>query len=158
MEEFTFGDVEVDPAETRKVELELFGKCANFWRSNQQYDLTETIRPTRPTGYAYQASSAGTSGAREPVWPTALAGTVADGSVIWTCVAAGSNGVSAISAPSAVSDPVGLTIGSVSASESTKILASYSGGSLGQDYDAVFTFTLNGVSRVARQRVLIRKR
>jgi hypothetical protein len=156
-EEFRFGQAIKDPAESLHVTLRLFDYCASFWQPNQPYDLAEYVRPTRSTGFAYQAS-AGLSGAREPIWPKVLGATVLDGSVTWTCVVAQSNGLNAITAPSAVADPTGLTIGSVSASETTNILATYSGGSLGQDYDAVFTFTLNGVSRVARQLVRIRKR
>jgi hypothetical protein len=51
-----------------------------------------------------------------------------------------------------------VTIAAVSVEEYTNILATYSGGGLDQDYDATFTFTLNGVTRVARQRVSIRKK
>jgi hypothetical protein len=83
---------------------------------------------------------------------------VQNGSVVFTCRAAGTNGVMEITSPTAISDPTGLTIGSVSVSESTKILATYSAGTLGQDYDAVFTFTLNGATRVARQTVKVRRR
>lgn len=156
-ETLTFPDAIKDPSESLPVELNLFKYCANFWRANEQFGAAEYARPNRSTGFAYQ-SSGGTSGEREPVWPTVLGGTVVNGSITWTAVAAGLNGLNAITAPTAVSDPLGLTIASVSASESTKILATYSGGTLDQDYDAVFTFTLNGVSRVARQRVLVRKR
>jgi hypothetical protein len=66
--------------------------------------------------------------------------------------------VNAISSPSASSDPTGLTITNVSAAETTKIQATYSGGVEGETHDAVFTFTLNGVTRVARQKVPIEKR
>jgi hypothetical protein len=154
----TFPDALKDPAEELKVTLNLFRYCASFWRPNEQYALNEYARPGRATGFAYQSTTAGTSGAREPTWPRTLGATITDGSVTWTCVVAETNGLNVISSPSAVSDPTGLTIGSVSVSEATKILATYSGGTLDQDFDAVFTFTLNGVTRVARQRVLIRKR
>lgn len=155
--DYRFVSVIKDPAESLPVTLDLYNLCANFWRPNEQYALNEYIRPTRGRGFSYQAT-AGTSAGREPVWPTTLAATVVDGSITWTTSAAGSNGLNAVSSPSGTSDPTGLTIGSVSASESTKILATYAGGTEGQDYDAVFTFTLNGVTRVARQTVQVRKR
>lgn len=158
MDEFTFPDALKDPSESRLITLDLFKYCASFWRANEQVDSLEYLRPRKATGFAYQVTVAGTTGMREPVWPTVLAQTLVSGSVTLTCVAAAANGLNPITSPSAVSDPLGLTISAVSASESTKILATYSGGTLDQDYDAVFTFTLNGVSRVARQRVLIRKR
>lgn len=154
---YTFEPVDKDPAESRAVELELFSKCANFWRPNEQYQASEYARPNAATGFAYQTSG-GLSGLREPRWPTVIGATVTDGSLTWTCVAAGANGLNAVSGPTAVSNPVGLTISAISVSETSKILATYAGGTVEQDYDAVFSFTLNGVPRVARQTVRIRYR
>lgn len=156
--DFLLPETSKDPAADKKVSLSFFNDCANFWRANEEFSSNEFIRPTRPTGFAYKASTGGCSGAKEPIWPRLIDSTVTDGSIVWTCVAAGSNGLSPITAPSAVSDPTGLTISSVSVDENTKILATYSGGTLGQDYEAVFSFTLSGVPRVARQLVKIRKR
>jgi hypothetical protein len=153
---YTFESITKDPAESRAVELDLFGKAANYWRPNEQFSNAEYARPNYSTGFAYQATSGGTSGAREPKWPTTINATVVDGSITWTTVAAGANGLNAVSSPSAASSPTGLTISAVSVSETTKILATYSGGTVNQEYDAVFSFTLNGLSRIARQRVYIR--
>lgn len=149
-----------DPEEARGVALSLYRECANFWRANEAYGLGEYIRPNRATGYSYECTTAGSSGAREPVWPTSIGATVPDGSVTWTCAPAAANGVTAISAPTASSEPTGLAITNVSVSESTKILATYSapGSTFGQDFDAVFSFTLDGEPRRARQQVQIRKR
>jgi hypothetical protein len=158
MSDYTFDPIEKDPAESRVVELELFNKAANFWRPNEQYQANEYIRPNAATGFAYQTTAGGASGFREPRWPAVAGATVSDGSVVWTATAAGANGLNPVSGPSGVSNPTGLTIASVAVSETTKILATYSGGIVGQDYDAVFTFTLNGVPRVARQTVRIRYR
>lgn len=155
---YTFDPLYKDAGDTRKVELDLFGKCANFWRPNELYATNEFIRSEQSPGFAYEATTGGTSGSRPPVWPRSIGTTVTDGSVTWTCRAAATNGLNAVSSPSGASDPTGLTISDVSVSETTKILATYSGGTLGNDYDAVFTFTLNGVTRVARQTVKIRKR
>lgn len=158
--EYTWPPFQLDPEDTRGVALSLFRECANFWRANEAYEAGEHIRPNRATGFAYQCTTAGSSGAREPVWPTTIGATAPDGSVVWTCAAAAGNGVTAISAPSAVSEPTGLTITNVAVSESTKILATYSapGSTAGQDFDAVFSFTLDGEPRKARQQVQIRKR
>lgn len=157
MNNYTFDPIDKDPAESRVVELELFNKCANFWRPNEQYQPNEYVRPNTATGLAYQASG-GLSGPREPRWPSVIGATISEGSVTWTTTAAGANGLNPISSPSAVSSPPGLTISSISVSETTKILATYSGGTVDQDCDAVFSFTLNGVPRVARQTVRIRYR
>lgn len=157
--DYTFDPVEVDPAGSRKVMLDLFGKCANYRQPNEPYGTTEYVRPDPATGFAYECTIAGTTGTRHPVWPKVIGQTVTDGSVTWTCRAASTNGLNAITSPSAVSDPTGITISDVSVEEAHKILATYTppASSEGQGYDAVFTFTLNGVTRVARQRVEIRK-
>lgn len=155
---FVFRTVKKDADESKKVSLSLYKWCANFRRSNEQYSANEFSRPTRGTGYSYECTSAGTTGVREPIWPTVIDEIIQDGSVTWTCRAADVNGLNAISNPIAASDPAGLTIEDVSVEESTKILATYSGGTLDQDYEAIFTFTLNGVTRIARQLVQIRKR
>lgn len=157
--EFRFPDAPAkDPGEAYSVELDCFAICANFWRPNEQYSGGDYVRPNRPTGFAYQASG-GTSAAADPRWPVVLGLTVVDGSITWTCVAAAANGLNAVSAPSAASDPVGLTISGVVVSETTKILATYAiGGITGRDYTAVYTFTLNGQTRIARQKVPVRLR
>lgn len=147
-----------DPDESIPVVLDCFNLCANFWRGNEQFGLGEYIRPNRANGFSYECTTAGTSAFREPIWPTTISATVTDGSATWTCRAASANGLNGITSPSATSDPVGLTISDISVTESTKILASYEGGDESESYDAVFSFTLDGVTRVARQRVPVKKR
>jgi len=46
--------------------------------------LGTVCHPTAPNGFVYICSVAGTAAA-EPVWPTALGGTVVDGTVTWRC-------------------------------------------------------------------------
>ena len=59
---------------------------ATKWKEGT-YGLTEQVYPTDPvaTPYYYKCTTAGTSGSTEPTWPTS-AGTVNDGSVVWTFV------------------------------------------------------------------------
>lgn len=147
-----------DPDESLPVTLNFYGDCVNAWRRNEPYSTLEFVRPfAKPNGYAYECTTAGVSGAREPVWPTTLARTVTDGSIVWTCVAAGSNGINPITAPTAVADS-GLTVTDVIVVEAYKILATYAGGTDGTDYEVAYSFTLNGVTRSARQIVQVRKR
>lgn len=144
------------PDDTIPVEIDLYAKCANVWRANEDVTLTEHLYPTNPNGYSYEVTAAGRTGTVEPRYPMTLGQTIQSGSVTLTCRAASAGGMSAITSPSAVSDPTGLTISGVAVAESRKITATYTGGTLGQDYDAVYTFTLNGLTRVARHRVEIR--
>lgn len=58
------------------------------WKPMTARALNFVGYPSAPNGYAYKVTTAGTSGATEPTWPTTINNTVADGSIVWTCVAA----------------------------------------------------------------------
>ena len=57
------------------------------WEASTAYILGDYVWPTTFNGYRYVCTTAGTSGASEPTWPTTLGNTVNDGSVVWTCIA-----------------------------------------------------------------------
>lgn len=155
--DFTFDAVEKDPSGQRKVELNFYRWCANTWRANEEVGSGEFFRPSRPNGFSYEVTAAGLTGAREPTWPSTIGQTVQSGSAVFTSRAAGANGLNAISGEGAVSSPTGLTI-ALSVSEYVKIIATYGvGGSEGQDFEAVYSFTLDGITRIARQIVRVRK-
>lgn len=157
MNEHRFDPVTKDPAEVLDVVLNCFNLAANFWQPNEAYVVDEVIRPSKANGYAYKCTTAGLSAHREPAWP--ITGTRPDGSVIWTAQDAGSTGVNAVTLPSAAPIPSGeLTITGVDVIEQYKIAATYGAGVILRDYEAVFTFTLKGRIRVARQLVRVRSK
>lgn len=51
------------------------------------YTVGDVVRPTVDNGFLYECTTAGTAGVTEPTWPTTPSNTVADGAVVWTCLA-----------------------------------------------------------------------
>lgn len=60
------------------------------WAATTAYDVGDIVVPTTAVlsetydGFYYVCSTAGTSGSVEPVWPTTVNDTIADGTVVWT--------------------------------------------------------------------------
>lgn len=55
------------------------------WSASTTYTQGQTRRPTTGQGdLRFTVTTAGTSGASEPTWPTTIGGTVSDGTVTWT--------------------------------------------------------------------------
>lgn len=58
------------------------------WVAESAYGLNGAVRPAVDrNGFTYVCTTAGTSGASEPVWPTTPGNTVDDGTTVWTCYA-----------------------------------------------------------------------
>ncbi|MCK5603133.1 hypothetical protein KAR91_14715 [Candidatus Pacearchaeota archaeon] len=55
------------------------------WQATTAYSLLDFVSAVPENGCQYECTTAGTTGASEPTWPTTMGGTVADGSVVWTC-------------------------------------------------------------------------
>jgi len=53
------------------------------WASSTLYALNDIVRPGTDNGLFYKCTTAGTSGATHPTWPTTLSGTVSDGNAAW---------------------------------------------------------------------------
>lgn len=56
------------------------------WQASHVYTLGQSVHPVTPNTYRYEVTTAGTSGASEPTWPTTLGATVTNGSVVFTLV------------------------------------------------------------------------
>lgn len=151
-------DLVKDPAESRTFDVDFYAKCVNGWRPNEEVSAGEYMRPSVPNGFAYLVTVAGATGTKEPFWPKVIDETVPNGSATFQCKAAGANGINTITSPAVVSDPAGLTVTAVSVQEFRKIRCTVAGGVDGQMYDLVYSFTLDGVPRVARLKVPVRKR
>ncbi len=54
------------------------------WKKNTAYVLGNYVEPITNNGHSYICTTAGTSGATEPAFPTGVGATVNDGSVVWT--------------------------------------------------------------------------
>lgn len=55
-----------------------------YWAASTAYASGDYVIPTTPNGRLYKCTTAGTSGASEPTWPTTDGGTVNDGGAVWT--------------------------------------------------------------------------
>lgn len=54
------------------------------WQSLHNYAVGDIVTPTTPNAHKYRVTTAGTSGASEPVFPTSSAATVVSGTVTFT--------------------------------------------------------------------------
>lgn len=64
--------------------LELKAWAPIAWTASAPRSLGALTRPTTANGRTYRCTTAGTTGATEPTWPTTYGATVADGTVVWT--------------------------------------------------------------------------
>jgi len=60
-------------------------KNAPNWTALTALSLGAIRSPTTGNGYYYEVTTAGTTSAYEPTWPTPEGTTVTDGTVVWTC-------------------------------------------------------------------------
>jgi hypothetical protein len=55
------------------------------WAASTALTLGAVRRPVTSNGYRYEVTTAGTTAATEPTWPTTIGATVTNGSVVFTC-------------------------------------------------------------------------
>ncbi len=61
---------------------------AASWQASTAYAVGATVQPALSNGFYYICTTAGTSGATQPVWPTTANIPVTDGTVTWNTIAA----------------------------------------------------------------------
>jgi hypothetical protein len=124
---------------------------ANLPERGNAYALNARVRPRRAnaTGLEYQATTAGTTGRREPRWPTALGGTVPDGSVVWTAVALSTASLRTTISSQSAPAVTGVTVGAPTLDDLAYTVL-VSGGTSGQTYEIKHQVTLaNGEEKEA---------
>jgi len=57
----------------------------NVWVASTAYAVGSAVRPTVRNGFAYEVTTAGSTAATEPTWPTTAGATVVNGGVTFTC-------------------------------------------------------------------------
>ena len=58
------------------------------WAASTAYSLDDLVIPATQNDLVYKCTTAGTSGGAEPTFPTTISNTVADNTVVWTCIGA----------------------------------------------------------------------
>lgn len=67
------------------IDNTLLPSGATTWAASTAYTTSSNVFPTSKNGYYYACTTAGTSAATQPTWPTVPGNTVTDGTVTWTC-------------------------------------------------------------------------
>lgn len=88
------------PGAAKPFTIDLRQYLRSYWMPGHYYDAGDTVRAPSASGFAHQAGAAGESGSTEPSWARQIGGSVNDGSIPWTAIPAGANGIDPIaSAP-----------------------------------------------------------
>ena len=175
---FRWAPTQKNPEETRSVQLNLFGLCANFWQPNEQYSQGDIVWPLvnddegypSGIGHCFEATQVGVgrSGAVQPRFangarsgPAVVVNQplpVLDGSIQWTCRPPDLGGFNAaVLADPGFVVPDGIQVTGLVVNESMKLFVDYAGGALDEDYEVVFRFLIAGRLRIGRQIVQVRK-
>lgn len=121
-----------DPDEILDYTADFTARCIRTREPATDYTAGDRIRPVPETGLQYYATT-GRTGSRDVRWPTAVGGTVRDGTVTWTAetVNTASLARTIVSVVWAV-DGMSRSAAVTGATESTVLL---SGGVVGQQYE-----------------------
>lgn len=133
--------VQKRPGETIDYTLDARDQLEKRWRPDRDYTAGEFVRPARATGFDYECTTGGRTAATEPVWKKAIGQTNSDGSVTWTCRAAGSSALDTIAGNVAVTPPTGISATHQTTDPKGESKVRVAGGTAGQDYSVLLTVT-----------------
>lgn len=81
----TAGEITALLAASRRIDAAFRGPTDDTdWIASTPYVLGDRRAPITRNGHLYIVTTAGTSAASEPAWPTASGATVTDGTIVWT--------------------------------------------------------------------------
>lgn len=124
-------------------------KCVRQWAALTDFGAGQSIRVFdggKAVGFEFEPTTPGRTGARKPVFPSAIGETVDDGSVTWTCRAISNDSVlrTISGTPTWASDDLTISDEDISGFRATAHLA---GGEDGKDYVVTVTAeTSDGLS------------
>jgi hypothetical protein len=91
------------------ITLDFTQLAARRWRKAASFADNEVIRGNK-SGFEFAATTGGQTGNTEPRWPKVLAGTVQDGSILWTAQAVSTLSLQKTLTSVAWAAPTGLTV------------------------------------------------
>jgi hypothetical protein len=77
-----------DPESKEEFGVDFTQRLTRWRQERADYALTKRVRVRGRAGFEFECTTAGQTAIREPVFPSTVGATVADGSVTWTCRAA----------------------------------------------------------------------
>lgn len=129
---------------SRPYEIDVSSLAVSAWQANVSMPANALVRPTTPNqnGFVYQSTAAGQTGNVEPAWATA--GTVKDGSLVWTPLTPPASGEDSIASVAwSQQNPPDATL-TISSQSNTGLTATafIGGGTSGSTYTVVATVTM----------------
>lgn len=116
------------------------------WVATQAYAVDDEVKPSAPNDFKYVCTTAGDSGATEPVWGTVEGGVTVDGTAEWTA--------RKWSAGNADDIPDGVTKKMFTADEDTKLGAIEAGAEVNQGDDEIIGQINSGTVPITREAAL----